>query len=110
MESAIEPPGGGIQRLKRPMNELVSLLALPAIWSGANPPQIAGTLLDVLVAMLPVDFIYVRLFDPNAEWPIEIARFAHSMVQVKPQEIGRALYQMFGEAISKWPPSGQIRI
>ncbi|MER8854733.1 MULTISPECIES: PAS domain-containing protein [Mesorhizobium] len=110
MESAIEPLGEEIQRLKRSMNDLVSLLALPAIWSGANPPQIAGTLLDVLVAMLPVDFIYVRLFDPNAEWPIEIARFAHSMVQVKPQEIGRALYQMFGEAISKWPPSGQIRI
>jgi hypothetical protein len=37
-----------IKDLKRCLNDLVSVLALPAIWSGFQPPQIVHALLDAL--------------------------------------------------------------
>src|SRR6266478_6014321 len=71
-----ELPAEEIKSLRRCMNDLVSLLALPAMWSGGDPSQIVRTLLDVLVGMLRLDLVYVRLEDPNGEAPIEMARFA----------------------------------
>jgi hypothetical protein len=49
MEAQIEDPALEIKRLQRCMNDLVSLLALPAIWRGSGPSQIVQTLLDVLL-------------------------------------------------------------
>jgi hypothetical protein len=64
MEGPIEHPADEIKRLQRCMNNMVSLLALPAIWSGGGPSHIVRTLLDVLLGMLRLDFVYVRLNDP----------------------------------------------
>ena len=50
-----------IKRLQRCINDLVSLFALPAMWSGGEPSQIVHTLLDALLRMLQLDLIYVRL-------------------------------------------------
>ena len=84
-----EQPGEEIKRLQRCINDLVSVLALPAIWSGGDPSQIARTLLDVLQAMLRLDFIYVRLNDPFGGAPIEMLRVAQSQnLTARPQEIG----------------------
>ena len=41
-----------IKRLQRCINDLVSLFALPAVWSGCEPSQIVNTLLDALLRML----------------------------------------------------------
>jgi hypothetical protein len=40
-----------IRRLQGCINDLISLLALPATWSSPKSAQIVGTLLDVLVGM-----------------------------------------------------------
>jgi PAS domain S-box-containing protein len=67
-----------INRLQRCIDDLVALLALPAVWSGREPAQIVETLLDVLLRMLHVDLICARVKDPLADAPIEAIRVAPS--------------------------------
>ena len=57
----MEDQSEGIRRLQGCINDLVSLLALPAMWRGRGPPQVVDTLLDALLSMLRLDFAYVRL-------------------------------------------------
>src|ERR1700722_13298072 len=52
MEVQIEDPAQEIKRLQRCINDLMSLIALPAIWRGSEPSQLVQTLLDVLLRML----------------------------------------------------------
>ena len=81
-----------IGRLQRCINDLIGVLALPAIWSGSRPSQILGTLLDVLLATLRLDFAYARLSDSSDVQLIEVVRLAdrpHPSVQA--QEVGKAL-------------------
>jgi len=82
-----------IKRLKTCINDLISVLALPAIWSGNEPSQILGTLLDVLLGMLRLDFAYARLSDSiRGGAPIEMVRLAQRRnLTTPPQEIGQAL-------------------
>ena len=51
MEALPEDRAEEIKRLRRCVNDLVSILALPAIWTGAQPTQIASTLLEALVGV-----------------------------------------------------------
>ena len=85
----LEEPGEAIKRLQRCINDVVSLLALPAIWSGGDPSRIARTLLDVLASMLHLDLVYVRLNDPSGEAPIEMVRVGQSQTRMlRPEQIG----------------------
>ena len=52
MHAQVEDPAQEIKRLQRYINDLVSLLALPAIWRGTDPSQIVEMLLDVLLRSL----------------------------------------------------------
>src|SRR5260370_12928035 len=84
-----------IKRLQSCINDLISVLALPAIWSGSEPSQILGTLLDVLITMLRLDFGDARLGDGREGPPIEAVRLSghrHSSVQPRP----------FGQALDRW--------
>jgi PAS domain S-box-containing protein len=63
-----------IKRLQGCINDLVTIVALPARWSGAEPYQIVSTLLDVLPGMLNLDLLYVRVEAPGAERPLELVR------------------------------------
>ena len=65
-----------IKHLQRCMNDMVSLLALPAMWSGGEPAQILSTLLDALLAMLGLDFAYARFGASDGELPPVIVRVA----------------------------------
>jgi hypothetical protein len=60
MEVQLEDAAQEIKRLRRCINDLTSLLALPAIWRGSEPWQIVQTLLDVLLRMLSLDFAYAQ--------------------------------------------------
>ena len=102
-------PVDEIKRLQRCNNDLVSILALPAIWSGGDPSQIVHTLLDALLNMLGLDLAYVRLNDDVGDAPIETVRLAQTLRLVgKPmprsQEICAALNQWLGDDPKKWPP------
>jgi PAS domain S-box-containing protein len=68
-----------IKRLQGCINDLISVLALPAIWSDHDPAHILSTLLDVLSGMLRLDFAYVRLNDLNNGSPIEVVRLAQRL-------------------------------
>jgi PAS domain S-box-containing protein len=92
------------KRLQRCINDLVSVLALPAMWSGGEPSQIVRTLLDALLGMLQLDLVYVRLKEPGGQAPIEMARFAQSQKQIaQPLEISELLKNWLGADPQQWP-------
>src|SRR5260370_1017973 len=80
-----------IKRLQSCINDLISVLALPAIWSGSESCQILGTLLDVLLTMLRLDFAYARVSASDGP-PLEQVRLGdHRHSSVQPQQFGQAL-------------------
>jgi PAS domain S-box-containing protein len=94
-----------VKRLQRCNNDLVSLLALPAMWSGAEPSQIVHTLLEALQRMLQLDLVYVRLQDQGGRAPIEMVRFGGSQKpKAQPHEIGEVLNRRLEAGSLKWPP------
>ncbi len=81
-----------IRRLRSSINDLISIQALPAIWNGREPGHIVGTLLDVLVSMLRLNFAYARLRHSINGSPVEFVRLTQRRTPPpQPQEIGRAL-------------------
>src|SRR5271166_6360082 len=76
MEVQPETASGEVKHLQRCINDLVSLLALPAIWSGGDPSQVLHTLVDALMRMLRLDLVSVRLTDSVGGAPVEIVRLA----------------------------------
>ena len=104
MEAQIEHPVEDNKSLRRCINDLVSVLALPAMWSEQEPAQIVSTQLDVLSGMLHLDFAYARLKDPFREAPIEIVRLPGSRnFTARPEEIGRMLNPRLSDEAEKWP-------
>jgi PAS domain S-box-containing protein len=86
-----------IKRLERYMNDLVSVLALPAVWSGRTSSQTAQHLLDALLRLLQLDLAYARL-KVEGEPPIEIVRVADSQASmVPPDAICKLFAQWFGD-------------
>ena len=98
MEAEIEQAVNEIKRLKDCINNLISVQALPAIWSGGQPSQIVSALLDMLLEMLSLDFAYARLKDSTGGAPLEMARLAQDRnLTAQPQMIGRALHPWLGD-------------
>jgi PAS domain S-box-containing protein len=105
MEVRPEPASRQIKHLQRCINDLVSLLALPAIWSGGDPSQVLQTLLEALMRMLRLDLVSVRLTDLAGEAPVEIVRIAEPRTPMpSAREICEALNRSFGGNSRKWPP------
>ena len=89
----MEQTADEVKRLKACINDLISILALPAMWSGYEPAQILSTLLDVLLRMVRLEFAYARLDNSIAGGaPIEMIRSAQRRdPTLQPQEIGQRL-------------------
>ena len=105
MEAQPELASGEVKHLQRCINDLVSLLALPAIWSGGDPSQVLHTLIDALMRMLRLDLVSVRLTDPVGGPPVEIVRLAELRGPVpSAHEICEALSQCLKNESRKWPP------
>jgi PAS fold len=105
MDVETRDPAEEIKRLQRCLNDLISALALPATWSGAEPSQIANTLLDALLRMLQLDLVYVCLKETGGQAPIEMVRFTPSQKYIaQPQEIGAVLKQWLGADPQERPP------
>jgi PAS domain S-box-containing protein len=97
MNVQLEHPADEIKRLQRCMNDLVSLLALPAMWSGSTPSDIVATLLDSLLRMLDLDFVYVSLTNPVDAAPSETVRVSQSQEQMfRPRELCTFLNRWLG--------------
>ena len=97
MQAQLEHPADEIKRLQRCINDLVSLLGLPAMWSGSKPYDIVQTLLDSLLRMLDLDFVYVSLTN-LVDAPSETVRVAQSQEQIfRPQELCAFLNRWLGD-------------
>jgi GAF domain-containing protein len=92
VEVEMEKTADEIKRLQSCINDLISVLALAAIWSGSESGQMLGTLLDSLLAILRLDFAGARLNHSIGGSPIEVVRLARRQhPSAQPQEVGRAL-------------------
>ena len=99
-EKTIDYGAEDIQRFQACVNDLACLLVIPARWNSGELTDSIGSLLETLLGMLPLDFIYARLNHPEDGSPIEATRIAHGL-QLSGQslEIGRALEsRLTGEA------------
>ena len=111
MDAILENPVEEVKRHQRCINDLVGILALPAVWAGGEPSKIVGTLLDSLVSMLDLDFAYLRLSDPFGGVPIEMVRIDQSRLSTtRPNELGEMLKHLFKEEPQKWPPSVRMPV
>ena len=104
---AMEYTADEIKNLKACINDLISLLALPALWTGGEPTQILNTLLDVLLGMLRLEFVYARVSHSIGAAPLEMVRLAHPRnLTAQPQEIGRLLNPW----LTRDPPKSPLRV
>src|ERR1700730_15038176 len=98
MGAKVEEAANEIKRLKACITNLISVQALPAIWSGGQPSQIVSALLDMLLEMLSLDFAYARLKDSTGGAPLEMVRLAQDRnLTAQPQMIGSALNSWLGD-------------
>jgi PAS domain S-box-containing protein len=105
MEVQPELASSEVKHLQRCINDLVSLLALPAVWSGSDPSQVLHTFLDALMRMLHLDLISVRLTESIGEMPVEIVRFAELRGPMPlAHEVCEALSLGLKNDSRKWPP------
>jgi PAS domain S-box-containing protein len=97
-QDAVEP-ADEIKRLQRCMSDLVSVLALPAVWNNSEPRRILETFLDALLTLLELDFLYARARVASHGEPIELLRTAETGgVGDRQDEIRQALHQWLREA------------
>ncbi|MDQ2644265.1 MAG: ATP-binding protein [Myxococcota bacterium] len=61
-----------VSELQSCIRDLLSLLALPSLWSGREPREVAALLFDSLRAILPMDFAYVRVGQPGSDEEVEL--------------------------------------
>ena len=93
-----------LKHLKRAMSDLVSVLALPAVWSGQEPRQIVMTFHDALMSTLDLDFLYSRAKFEASVQPIKILRTAP--LSAASQNVEKTLHTLnrrFEDAPQNWP-------
>jgi C4-dicarboxylate-specific signal transduction histidine kinase len=92
VEAEMQNPTDEVKRLQSCINDLISVLALAAIWTGSDSSQMLGTLLDSLLAILRLDFACAHLNHSIDGSPLEVVRLAERRhASAKAHEISRAL-------------------
>jgi PAS domain S-box-containing protein len=103
MKTQLEDPAHEIKRLRRCINDLISVLALPATWIGSEPSRIVDSLLDGLLNMLNLEFAYVCL----GRYPGEALEFLRASstwdVTPQPQEVGDMVRSWQRDSAQHWP-------
>jgi len=100
-----------VTRLRGCLNDLVGIMALPALWAGGEPQQIVSTLLDALLGLLQLAFVFVRLNDPDGGPSIEMMRRSELLESTdSAREFGVALDASRGNAPLKWPSIARVSI
>ena len=81
-----------VQQLRRCLRDLVALSALPAVWVGYDPRQIAESLADGLRHMLNLDLVYLVVRDRADGIAVEVAHTPQGPAPAdRVQEIRRVL-------------------
>ena len=91
-----------LTQLGNRLNDLGSIIALPTLWASAEPSQIVSTLVDALIGMLGLSFVFVRLSDPEGRPSNEMMRVADSVEGTdRAREIREAIDSSLGDAPPK---------
>lgn len=99
-----------IKKLRRSMNDLITLTALPSIWNGGDVTLIGNTLLDAVDAIMNVDFLYLRLPSPQGNADLEFARLPGVNNFSDAGRFGEYLYSVFDSAPPHWPRFATLQL
>lgn len=89
-----------VTSLQRCINDLVSVVALPALWAGASPEKIVSLLIETLSGMLELDFVYAR-FGASSGAPTTLL---HGPAANSPSNLLEQLDASFKEHEQSWAP------
>lgn len=110
------PAEAEVSELRACINDLVGIVALPAIWKGASPSEIVSTVLDMLLRILRLDFAFLRLKNQVGESMSDILRVAHSRaMRTQSEQIEELLKGLLTHHFQNLPqfvesPSGDGRL
>ena len=92
--------------LQSRINDLIGIQALPAIWSGQQPYDIAGILLEAVVRILDLDFAYAHVRDSLFDSGIELMRLPQCRVPpISAEQFRRDLRDCLGGDLPTMPVS-----
>jgi len=110
-ETRFEQATDEVVTLRRRMNDLISLFALPAAWSGAGPAQITRTFVDAVARMLEADLVYLKLYPTAGGDAAEIVKTGPKTTALSsPREADAALGRALGEDPGTWPARLRARL
>jgi hypothetical protein len=93
------------KQLRTCIINLIGIVALPAVWSGSAPGEMVRTLLDMLVGMLRLDFVYIRLNNSDGELPLEVCRCPNNHSETRlPAKVAELLRKWSHGRLPEWPP------
>ena len=93
------------------LNDLVGIMALPALSTGGEPGQIVSSLVDALLGTLRLAFVCVRLNDPGGGPAIEVVRVDESLAgTARERDISEAIDASLGQAPVSWPPRARVLV
>jgi PAS domain S-box-containing protein len=99
VEARLEAPVDEVTRLRSCLNDLVSTMALPALWAGGEPARIINISLDALLQMLRLTVVFVRVNEPESGSFTEMVRLAESLEgTTRGREINEAIRSSLGDA------------
>ncbi|HLQ76504.1 MAG TPA: hypothetical protein VK210_04070 [Terriglobia bacterium] len=79
------------------IHDLLSVVAVSALWGGGDSSRFVTTLMEWLVAMLPAEFVYIRLSDSIEGLPVRMAWLSQARgVMDSAHRIGLVLDQWWG--------------
>jgi two-component system CheB/CheR fusion protein len=91
----MHPPGTSLSEnhdLRRYLQDLATVTALPAVWSGWDRRRIADGMAEVVASILRLDFAYVRLEGSTASEVVEAVHFCDPpAAKASAADVGRAL-------------------
>ena len=109
MDAPLEAFTEEVTRLRECVDDLVGIMALPALWTGAEPPQIVSTVLDALLQILRLSFVCVRLNDPDGG--LEMIRAAESLEgTARAGELRHAIHSSVGDAPLGGPSRARVAV
>ncbi len=106
-----ESPSHEAAALRSCLNDIVGITALPALWTGAGPERIAGTLLDALGEVLGASFVYARLDGFAGAPAMEFTWVGEPLWGgVSAHEIGASIERALGPTPSRWSGDSPVEL
>src|SRR5262245_28775172 len=111
VDASLESATDEAARLRRCLNDLISIMALPALWAGREPRQSVEPLVNGPAGMLRYAFVFVRLNDTDGGQPIEIVRIGAPLDgTIREHDISIAIDATLAGAAPRRPISRRVSV